>query len=143
MAGASVIGVVLRLDVRGWQGEAPLLPEAPVKSEEGRDGAHSFYYDLMPKGAVADVPLDVEAVSVRLASRLERCLLAEHSPLQACDLPFRLTLDIGVMFDADGTAFAMNFTPDFLRVSGEADMTVAVTHYPYEASSAPLSEDDL
>lgn len=143
MAGASVIGIVLRLDMRGWQGEAPLLPDAPVKSEDGRDGARSFYYDLMPKGASAAQPMDIEGMCVRLASRLERALLADSSPLHGCDLPYRLVLDMGVMFDADGTAFAVNFTPEFLRVSGEADMTLTVTHYPFEPGKAVLSEDDL
>ncbi|MBM3608559.1 MAG: hypothetical protein FJX29_08935 [Alphaproteobacteria bacterium] len=138
MAGASVIGLVLRLDVRGWEGAPPRLPDDPVKIETGRDTAQSFFYDLMPK----DVALDVESLCVRFASRFERWILSAKSPLAGCELPYRLALETGLLYDADSQFFETRWSADFLRVAGEAQMELIVSHYRAEHSQALISEDD-
>jgi hypothetical protein len=139
VAAASVIGLVLRVDVRGWNGAPPLLPQSPVRSETGRDGAQSFHYDLLPR----DVVLDTEGLCARFASRLERLLGGERSALAQVDLPFRLCLEVGLMYDDDGSPHSTRWTPDFLRVLGELDMQLTVSHYPFAGNAEPLSEDDL
>ncbi len=136
MTGPLVIGVVLRVDVRGWQGAPPLLPKEPLKEEHGRDGARTFFYDLTPK----EPDLSVEDACMRLASRLERMLIA-RSPF--AELPVRLSLDVGVMVDPNAGGWAYTWPPEFLRVLADAQAQLTASHYPATDGAEPLSEDDL
>lgn len=131
-----VVGMVLRVDVRGWSGPPPLLPKEPLKVEDGRDGARAFFYDLSPR----EPDLTVEEACVRVASRLERMLI-ERSPFT--ELPARLALDVGVMIDPRAASWSYVWPPDFLRVLGDAQMELTASHYPATDSGEPLSEDDL
>ena len=42
------LGILLRLEVRGWSGPAPRLPREPIRIDEGREGLRIFTYDLSP-----------------------------------------------------------------------------------------------
>ncbi|MDB5572084.1 MAG: hypothetical protein JWN93_3267 [Hyphomicrobiales bacterium] len=138
MAGPAVIGIVLRVDVRGWRGAPPLMPREPLKEEQGRDGARAFFYDLSPREA----DLSVEDACTRLASKLERMLVA-RSPFADLDLPVRLSLDVGVMVDPAAGSWSMTWPPEFLRVLGDAQAQLTATCYPATDGGEPLSEDDL
>lgn len=140
MAQSTVIGVVLRVDVRGWKGPPPHLSREPVKVEEGRDGSVSFFYNLTPD----DPEMTSESLSLWLGSRLERMLLTEKSPFHEQDVPRRFFLDVGMMFDTDDSSVATTWSPEFMGVVGDAGIELTVTHYPFRAAQAePLSEDDL
>ena len=140
MAEPIVIGVVLRVDLRGWGGAPPLLPKAPVKIEDGRDGAQSFFYNLTPD----DTEMDTQSLGLWLGSRLERLLMSEKSPFHESEAPRRLFLDVGLMFDADDARFVTSWSPEFMGVLGDAGIEMTVTHYPFrKQNDEPLSEDDL
>jgi hypothetical protein len=140
MAEATVIGVVLRTDVRGWTGAPPKLPKEPVKVEEGRDGSLSFFYNLTPD----DPAMTTESLGLWLGSRLERMLLSEKSPFHGIESPRRYSLDVGLMFDPEAESVVTLWSPEFMGVLGDAGIEMTVTQYPFRAqSSEPLSEDDL
>ncbi len=139
MTEPAVIGVVLRVDIRGWSGPPPRLPDAPVKVEEGRDGSLSFFYNLTP----ADPDMNTQSLGLWLGSRLERMLMSGKSPFHTSDLPRRLFLDIGLMFNADDDRMVTSWSPEFMGVLGDAGIEMNVTHYPFRADTTPLSEDDL
>ncbi len=122
---AIVIGVVLRIDVVGWVGDAPGLPHTPMRVEEGRAGVQSFYYDYSPK----DSDLDVPQLCARLGSRLSRALLSEKSPFMERPVAARTVLDIGLMVASDKTAYSYAWPVEFLQILAEAEIELAVTHY--------------
>lgn len=140
MAEAIVIGAILRIDLRGWTGEPPALPNPAIKAENGADGTRTFYYDLCPP----DHDLTAADLGNRIASRLERIMLAEKSPFAEGAFARRFTLEIGMMHDAGDTRFSTLWPADMLRVLGQADADMTVTHYPFtDDGKAPRSEDDL
>ena len=116
MADPVVIGVVLRVDIRGWSGAPPKLPAAPVKVEEGRDGSLSFFYNLAPD----DTEMNTQSLGLWLGSRLERMLNGEKSPFFEKDLPRRLFLDVGLMFSAGDDSIITTWSPEFMGVLGDA-----------------------
>ena len=134
-----VIGVVLRVDVRGWTAAPPLLPKEPIRTSDGRDGARTFFYDLSPKEA----DLSVTDLCHRLGSRLDRMLTGEKAPFQDGMFAVRLGLDIGLSVDPKATSWAATFPPEFLAVLADAQVELTATYYPATDADEPLSEDDL
>ena len=134
-----VIGVVLRADVRGWSGAPPKLPQDPVKVEEGRDGTLTFFYNLTPD----DPEMNTQSLGLWLGSRLERMLMSETSPFHDSQMPYRLFLDVGLMFDPLEDRIVTTWQPEFMGVLGDAGIEMTVTHYPISTETAPMSEDDL
>jgi len=142
MAEAIVIGAILRVDLRGWSQPPPELPQAPIRTETDREGTLVCYYDICPDG----FDLTAADLSNRIGSRLERMLLSPKSPFHEGMFARRFTLEIGMMYDAAHGRIATSWPADFLRVLGEADAELIVTHYPFTGESAegePRSEDDL
>ena len=139
MAEPVVIGIILRLDIHGWSGAPPLLPNPPVKVEESRDGSLSFFYNLTPE----DSEMNTQSLGLWLGSRLERMLNSEKSPLHGKEMPRRIFLDVGLMFDADEERIVTIWSPEFMGVLGDAGIEMNVTHYPFRAQASPTSEDDL
>jgi len=134
-----VIGVLLRVDIRGWRGAPPLLPDAPINVGEGREGAQSFFYDLSPKAH----DLTVADVCNKLGSRLERMLTGERSPFAESTMAVRLSLDIGLAVEPSAESWTSTFPIDFLAVLADAGVELTTTHYPATDEGEPRSEDDL
>lgn len=139
MAEAIVIGAVLRVDLRGWSDPPPHLPKPPIKVEEGAQGTLTFYYDMCPP----DHDLTATDLANRIYSQLERVMVAEKSPFNGGSFARRFTVEIGLMYDAADQRFAASWPPDFLRVMGDADAELVVTHYAFTQGGEPASEDDL
>ena len=134
-----VIGVVLRVDVRGWSAAPPLLPKQPIRTADGKDGARSFFYDLSPNEA----DLTVSELCNWLGSRLDRLLSGEHAPFQGGMVAVRLGLDIGLSVHPKATSWAATFPPEFLGVLADAQVQLTATYYPATDAGEPHSEDDL
>ncbi|MCC2095628.1 MAG: hypothetical protein KDJ29_01980 [Hyphomicrobiales bacterium] len=139
MAEAIVIGAVLRVDLRGWSDPPPSLPNPPIKVEEGGQGTLTFHYDICPP----DHDLTAGDLANRIYSRLDRIMVAEKSPFNSGPFARRFTVEIGLMYDGASERFATSWPADFLRVMGEADAELIVTHYAFTRGEEPLSEDDL
>lgn len=139
MAEAIVIGAVLRVDLRGWKGAPPDLPQPPIKVEEARDGTQTFHYDICPDA----FDMTAGELANRITSRLERLLLSEKSPFFEDVIARRFSLEIGLMYDKTSDRIATSWPPDFLGVLGDADVELAVTYYPVEAENTTRNEDDL
>jgi hypothetical protein len=140
MAEAIVIGAVLKVDLRGWSAPPPELPDPPMKMEPGSQGTMTLYYDVCPAGAEMTAP----DFAARTWSRLERIMASEKSPFNQ-EAPFarRFTLEVGLMYDAKEQRFVTSWPAEFLRVMGDADAELIVTHYSFTGPDEPLSEDDL
>ena len=119
------LGVVLRIDVRGWNGPAPRLPGDPVRTEEGREGMRTFIYDLSPK----DPTLSVADACLRIASKLERMLAPERTPFSEPHHAARCVLEFGVLADRERESFAYSWPLEFLTVLADAQIELNVSHY--------------
>ncbi len=120
-----VIGILLRVETRGWNGPPPRLPKEPVKVEEGRDGLRVFLYDLSPKEA--DVA--VSDACLRIASRLERMLTGPKSPFPQGHYALRCVLEFGLLADRERESFGYSWPLEFLQVMVDAGVELNVTHY--------------
>ena len=131
MALAVVLGVVLKLELIGYEGPAPALPREPMREERDAQGTRRFFYDLSP----SDPGLEVADACARLGSRLERVLNSPRSPLPEGMFATRLTLEFGVLADREDDSFSYSWPPDFLRVLADADIQLNVSHYLPKADS--------
>ena len=132
----------MRVDLRGWNRHPPALPDPPIKIEDGGRGTLTCYYDVCPPGD----DLTSSDLGTRIYSRLERMLLSEKSPLNDTgESPFarRFTLEVGMMYNGADQRFAASWPAEFLRVLGDADAELVVTHYAFSGADEPMSEDDL
>ncbi len=120
-----VIGILLKVETRGWSGPPPLLPKAPVKVDEGRDGLRVFIYDL----SLRDSDISVGDACLRLGSRLERMLNSPKSPFPRGHYALRTTLEFGVMADRERESFGYCWPLEFLQVLVDAGIELSVTHY--------------
>lgn len=127
-----VIGIVLKVETQGWRGAAPLLPRAPVRIDEGRDGLRVFVYDLSPK----EPDITVSDACLRLGSRLERMLNSAKSPFPQGEYAMRCTLEFGVLADPQRESFGYAWPLEFLQVIVDANIELSVTHY------LPKPDDD-
>ena len=133
-----VIGILLRVETRGWNGPPPRLPKEPVKVEEGRDGLRVFLYDLSPKEA--DVA--VSDACLRLGSRLERMLNSPKSPFPEGHYALRTTLEFGVMADRERESFGYSWPLEFLQVLVDASIELSITHYLPKPDDDESRDDD-
>ncbi len=120
-----VIGVVLRIEVIGWTGDAPGLPQPPVRVEDAGRGVTRFYYDYSPK----DPDLDVPQMCSRLSSRLARALLSETSPFVEKAVAARTVLEFGVAVPAGAERYSYSWPVEFLQTLADAEIELAVSHY--------------
>ena len=119
------LGIVLRVEVRGWNGPAPRLPNDPVRAEEGREGARTFIYDLSPK----DPTLSVSDACLRIASKLERVLGPERTPFSEPHHAARCVLEFGVLADRERESFSYSWPLEFLGAMVDAGIELNVSHY--------------
>ena len=119
------LGILLRVEVRGWSGPAPHLPNEPVRVDEGRDGARTFIYDLSLK----DPTLSVPDACLRIASRLERMLAPERTPFSEPHHATRCVLEFGVLADRERESFSYSWPLEFLSVLADAQIELNVSHY--------------
>jgi hypothetical protein len=119
------LGIVLRVEVRGWSGPAPRLPHEPMRIDEGREGARTFIYDFSPK----DTTLSVPDACLRIASKLERVLAPERTPFTEPHHAARCTLEFGVLADRERESFSYAWPLEFLSVLADAQIELNVSHY--------------
>ena len=119
------LGIVLRVEVRGWTGPAPRLPHEPMRIDEGREGARTFIYDFSPK----DPTLSVPDACLRIASKLERVLAPERTPFTEPHHAARCTLEFGVLADRERESFSYAWPLEFLGVLADAQIELNVSHY--------------
>ena len=129
MAQALALGVILRVDLIGWDGDPPELIGAPFRVQEGRNGEQSFFYDLSPK----DNDLDVPHLCARLSSRLARAFLGPTPPFADKVMAARTVLEVGLLAPAGAESFSYHWPVDFLQVLAEAEIELSVSHYLVEA----------
>jgi hypothetical protein len=125
MAEPVVLGVLLRVETRGYAGPPPRLPKEPIKVEEGGDGLRRFTYDLSPK----DPDLSVEDVCLRLGSRLGRMLNSDKAALPQGQFAAKCTLEFGVLASREGESFSYAWPLEFLQILVDADVALNVSHY--------------
>jgi hypothetical protein len=131
-----VLGVLLKVEMIGYAGPAPLMPREPV-AEGGREGLRTFTYDLSP----SDPCLTVEDACARIGSRLERMLLSPRSQFPETEIAPRLTLDFGLIAERDHERLAYAWPADFLRVIVDADIQLNVSLYLPRADDDESNED--
>jgi len=119
------LGVLLRVEVRGWTGPAPRLPNEPMRIDEGREGARTFIYDFSPK----DPTLSVPDACLRIASKLERVLAPERTPFNEPHHAARHVLEFGVLADRETESFSYAWPLEFLSVLVDAGIELNVSHY--------------
>jgi hypothetical protein len=129
---ALALGVVLRVELRGWKGPPPALPKPPLRDEAGADEARVLVYDFTS----ADPQLSVEEAALSLASRLRRLLMPERSPFAEPHLAAKLVLEFGILADASRDRFSYSWPLEFLDALVECDIELNVSHY------LPRSEAD-
>ena len=139
-----VIGIVLKVETHGWSGAPPLLPNPPVKIDEGRDGLKVFYYDLSPKQA----DIGVADACLRLGSRLERMLSGPKSPFPEGSYAIRCTLEFGILADRERQSFGYSWPLEFLQALVDSNVELRVTHYlprpdDDDAAEPPRPTDDV
>ena len=129
-----VLGMILRLDTRGWQGPAPRLALDPIKIEAGRSRVEqSFFYDLLP----AAEGLSVEASCARAGSRLEKLFRSAEALGGETFFAARCRLEVGLWVEHDQASYAYSWPAEFLQILAAADVELVVSHYV-----AGAEEDD-
>ncbi len=121
----SVVGIVLRVETRGWSGPPPPLPKPPISAGEGADGLRFFIYDLTP----AEAGLSLPDACLRLGSRLERMLNSPKSPFPEGHYALRARLEIGILADRESESFGYAWPPEFLQTLVDGSIELSVTHY--------------
>lgn len=127
-----VVGILLKVETRGWNGAAPQLPKPPIHIEEGRDGLRVFSYDL----SLREADVTVSDACARVASRLERMLAGPKSPFPEGGYALRCTLEIGVIANRERTSFGYGWPLEFLQVLVDCNVELNVTHYLPAGDSA-------
>ena len=125
------LGILLRIEVRGWNGPAPALPKEPMREETGREGLRVFTYDLSP----SEPDLPVADAAVRIASRLRRMLSPERSPFPEGPFAARCTLEFGVLADPERESFSYSWPLEFLEALVDTEVGLSVSHYLPTAES--------
>ena len=131
MAHAFGLGVILRIDTMGWDGAPPVLTlGAPFRSQEGRGGEHSFFYDLSPKDSDVEVP----QLCARLGTRLSRALIGDANPFADKPIAARAVLEVGLLAAKGSETIGYSWPVEFLQVLADAEIELSVTHYLVEAT---------
>src|SRR5947209_16675660 len=125
MNDATILGIFLKVETRGWTGPAPHLPKAPVKIEAGAEGLQRFIYELTPK----EEHLSVQDACQRLASRIERIFSPERTPFREGNYALRCTLDVGILVIGEASSFSYAWPLDFLQAIADAQLELTVSHY--------------
>ena len=123
-----VIGVILRLDIMGWQGEPPGLPDPPIRSAPGEAGSVSYFYDYSPAMPDQDVP----AMCLRLMARLRRALLPPSSPFTDLPLAIRAVLDMALAVPDKVESYSYSWPVEFLQILADAEVELSLSHYVME-----------
>jgi hypothetical protein len=132
-----VLGMILRLETRGWHGPAPRLAFDPIKVEAGRSRVEqSFFYDLLP----AAEAMSVETACARAGSRLEKLLCSAEALGGETFFAARCRLEVGLWVEADRTSYSYSWPAEFLQILAAADVELAVSHY---VAGADEDEDSL
>ncbi len=124
MTQAVALGVVLRVELRGWTGPPPALPKPPLRDEVGAEEARVLVYDFTSAEA-----LGVEEAALGLASRLRRLFAPERSPFAGVHHAAKLVLEFGILADASRDRFSYSWPLEFLDALVECDIELNVSHY--------------
>ncbi len=135
MSHALALGVILRVDVVGWDGDPPPLVGDAFRVQEGRGGERSFFYDMTPK----EPDLDVPHLCARLGTRLARALVGPASPFADKPVAARAVLEVGLMAPAGSETISYHWPVEFLQVLADAEIELSVSHYLVE----PGEGDDV
>lgn len=131
-----VLGIVLRIETRGWRGPPPHLALEPMRIETGKNPLdQSFFYDLSP----SEEGLEVEAACARVGSRLERLLLSAESLGGETVFAARLRLEVGLWVGHDQASYSYDWPVEFLQILAGADVELSVSHY---VANAVAPDDD-
>ena len=137
-----VMGVILRLDLMGWQGDPPGLPDPPIRIAPGEAGSVSYYYDYSPPNVEQDVP----EFCLRLMGRLRRALLPPSSPFSEQALAMRAVLDIALAVPDKVETYSYAWPVEFVQILADAEVQLSLTHYVLEfaaqSSAAGLIIED-
>jgi hypothetical protein len=132
-----VLGIILRIEMRGWHGPPPRLALDPIRIEDGERGLDQiFFYDLSPK----EEALTVEAACARVGSRLERLLLSAEALGGGMVFAARLRLEVGLWVGGGQASFSYSWPVEFLQILAAADVELGVSHYVADAGAS--GEDD-
>lgn len=121
-----VLGIILRIETRGWRGPPPKLALDPIRIEDGEKGHDQiFFYDLSPK----EEALSIEAACARVGSRLERLLLSAEALGGDMVFAARLRLEVGLWVGDGQAACSYCWPVEFLQILAAADVELGVSHY--------------
>jgi len=132
-----VLGIILRIETRGWHGPPPRLALDPIRIETGKNHLDQiFFYDLSP----GEEALSVEAACARVGSRLERLLLSAEALGGDMVFAARCRLEVGLWVGHDQACYSYSWPVEFLQILAAADVELGVSHYVAGASAS--DEDD-
>ena len=132
-----VIGMVLRIETRGWQGPPPKLALEPMRVEAGRSPLDQIaYFDLSPP----EDGQSVEAACARVGSRLEKLLLSAEAVGQENFFAARCRLEVGLWVDRGQAPYSYVWPAEFLQILAGGDVELAVSHYVAEPEEAEQQE---
>lgn len=131
----TVLGMILRIETRGWQGPPPRLSLDPIRVESGKTPLDQvFFYDLSP----GEEALSVETACARVGSRLDR-LLESAAALSGEKLfAARCRFEVGLWVPHDQASYSYVWPVEFLQILASADVELSVSHYVAE----PVAADD-
>ncbi|NDA46185.1 MAG: hypothetical protein EBY21_02690 [Alphaproteobacteria bacterium] len=136
------MGVILRLDVMGWQGDPPGLPDPPLRIAPGEAGSVSYYYDYSPPHVEQTVP----DFCLRIMGRLRRALLPPSSPFTDHPLAIRAVLDMALAVPDKVETYSYAWPVEFVQILADAEVKLSLTHYVLEfaaqSSAAGLIIED-
>ena len=121
-----VLGMVLRIETRGWQGPPPQFTLEPLRIEAGRTRLDQvFFYDFSPPEEAASV----EAACARVGSRLERFLRSTEALGGETLVAARCRLEVGLWVEHDQAAYSYSWPAEFLQILAAADVELTISHY--------------
>lgn len=137
MTAPVVVGAVLRVDLRGYSGDAPTTLGAPLRDEEMRDGMRTLHYDL---GAQAGDGV-MEESCARLALFLERHFIEPEEPPFAQAFARRMKLELGLMVEAGAANWSCDLPVHLLDCLSAMEAAVGLTFYPHAPEDDAVQEE--
>jgi hypothetical protein len=127
VAHPALVGAVLRVDLRGYSGDAPVALGTPVRDAEAGDGTRSLFYDLGDD--IAGQPM--QDACLQLARVLDRMFLMPEEPPFADAFAKRMRLDLGIGVGADPATWSHDLPHGFLSALADAETELGLTYYPF------------
>ncbi len=137
MSHLTIVGAVLRIDLRGFSGDLPLALGTPMRDEPTGEGTRSLFYDLC---AQAGEGLASEAC-LTLARFIDRVFVLPETPPFAQAFACKMKLELGLGVDASAQGFAHDVPHALLDCLGAAGADLGLSYYPLQDDPDAIVEE--